>query len=124
MKNKTSNTTEKGNNANLLLATAFSFRQFEWKYYNPPKKSNSFADIVADCKFDLPKWIDEKRDCKIDIVATNYSWTGLHYTATLWWFNRGIHLVNSQDEIKTINECIELANKRMFELCTVFLGGC
>lgn len=106
-----------------LLATAFSFRQFEWDYFNPPKKED-ISIIVAESCFQLPEWINEKRNIRITITERKYSDTQLHYVAIIWWFNRGVSLVDSQDCVQTVNECIDLANKRMFELCTVFLGGC
>lgn len=118
------NTNENGNCANRMLATAYCFKQIEWAYFNPHKLSNSFQKIVAQANFELPKWITEKRDCSIDITLVNYSWTGEVYEATIWWFNRGIKIVNSSEGIKTISNCQELVNERIFELSTVFLGCC
>jgi len=104
------------------LSAAFEFRQLEWEYFNPAKISNSFQKIVAQNNFMLPEWIAEKRECSIDITEADYSWTGKVYCATIWWFNRGVSIVQSSEGCKTVNDCIDLVNFRVFELGTLFLG--
>lgn len=107
---------------NPLLSAAFEFRQLEWEYFNPAKISNSFQKIVAQNNFTLPEWIAEKKECSIDITEAHYSRTGKVYCATIWWFNRGVSIVQSSEDCKTINDCIDLVNVRLFELGTLFLG--
>jgi len=119
-----SNEALNGNFAKPMLAAAYSFRQLEWDYYSPPKISNSFRKIVAQHKFELPKFINEKRECTIDICEADYSWTGLVYEATIWWFNRGVNIVHSSEGIKSVEDCQKLVDERMFEFSTVFLGCC
>jgi len=113
---------ENGNFAKPKLAAAYSFRHLEWDYYTPPKISNSFRKIVAQHKFELPEFMDEKRECTIDICELDYSWTGLVYVATIWWFDRGINIVCLSEGIKSMGECQKLVDERMFEFSTVFLG--
>lgn len=106
---------------NPMLNAAYQFRQLEWDYFNPYKVETP-NKIVAESKFRLPNWMTEKQDCKITICENEFSRPFKIYTAHIWWFNRGVALVSSQDEIKNMNECIELANVRLFELGTLFLG--
>jgi hypothetical protein len=91
-----------------------------WEYYNTPKISNTHRKIVAQHKFELPDFIHEKRECTIDICEVDYSWTGLIYEATIWWFNRGVTIVSSGDRIKTIEDAIEIVNTRIVEISNCF----
>lgn len=115
-------THETANVANPLLNTTFQFRQLEWDYFNPYKVEIP-NKIVAECKFKLPDWMTEKQDCKITICENDFSRSFRVYTAHIWWFNRGVTLVGPQDEIQNTNDCIELTNVRLLELCTLFLGS-
>lgn len=105
-----------------MLNAAYQFRQLEWEHFNPYKDGIIYNKIVAESMFVLPNWITEEKDCKITICENDYTRSFKIYTATIWWFNRGVGLVNSQDEITNINDCIELANNRLFELGTLFLS--
>lgn len=93
---------------------------FIWEYYNPSKISNTYQKIVAQHKFELPNFIHEKCKCTIDICEVNYSWTGLIYEATIWWFNRGVTIVSSGDKIKTIEDAIKLVNTCIIQISNCF----
>jgi len=99
--------------------TKLQFRQLEWDYFAKNEKDNR---QVAESRFKLPEWmVSEKKDCKITIRENNYVYNNPVYEAHIWWFNRGVALVSSADNIQNRNDCIDLVNKRIFELCSLFL---
>ena len=104
-----------------MLNAVYGFRQLEWNYFNPVKNEMP-RKIVAESHFNLPNWMTEKHDCKITISENDYIRPYKIYTAEIWWFNRGVSLISSQDNVESIDDCIELANVRMFELSTIFLS--
>jgi hypothetical protein len=103
------------------LNAAYGFRQLEWDYFNPVKNERP-RKIAAESCFRLLDWMTEEKDCKITITENEYSYPYKIYTAEIWWFNRGVSLVSSKDRVETLNDCIDLANVRLFELATLFLG--
>ena len=85
-----------------------------------PEISSTWRFIVAKYNFTLPVWITEKKNCRI-VITTDKEET--FYTSVIWWFNRGIEIVTSMEEIKSLSECAELTEIRVNELFNSFKNG-
>jgi hypothetical protein len=95
--------------------------KIKWEYCEKtPKISTPWVFIVAKYDFSLPAWINENKNCRIEITTDTEESC---YKSVIWWFNRGIEIVSSIEEIKSIFECEELTEIRLNELFSALKNG-
>jgi hypothetical protein len=101
------------------MAMNMEFKQLDWDYKHYVEYGR---EVWAIHYFKLPEWVNEERICKLKVYEYDSMCYGNCFTATLWWFNRGVQLVRASDMVKSLTDCQILAEQRLHEIFGIFLN--